>query len=133
LIGYFGKEIIFETSEKKTMTFNGLSIDVASRYAKHDVIMQKPKTEFLGPDLDTITFSVKLNGSFGVKPRAEMEKWALLARNGTAETFVVGGKPLGSDKWIVKSVSQAWDTIFNGGELYSGNIDVTLEEYSSKI
>ncbi|MFT5871105.1 MAG: phage protein U [Clostridium sp.] len=133
MIGYFGKEIIFETSEKKTMTFNGLSIDVASRYAKHDVIMQKPKTEFLGPDLDTITFSVKLNGSFGVKPRAEMEKWALLARNGTAETFVVGGKPLGSDKWIVKSVSQAWDTIFNGGELYSGNIDVTLEEYSSKI
>lgn len=129
MIGYFGKQIIFETSDKRIMSFTGLSVDIASRYEKHDVIMKKPKTEFIGPDLDLLSFTINLNGSFGVKPRAEMEKWAVLARDGIAETFVIGGKPLGSDKWVVKSVSQAWDTVFNQGELFSGKIDVTLEEY----
>lgn len=133
MIGYFGKQIIFETSDKKIMTFDGLKMDIASRYAKHDVIMKKPLTEFIGPDLDALSFTVNLNGSFGIKPREEMDKWAKLAREGIAEFFVIGGKPLGTDKWVVKSVSQAWDTIFNGGELFSGKIDVTLEEYSSKI
>jgi phage protein U len=133
LIGYFGKQIIFETSDKRIMTFTGLKMDIASRYAKHDVIMKKPKTEFTGPDLDSLSFTINLKGSFGVKPREEMEKWALLARNGIAEFFVIGGKPLGTDKWVVKSVSQAWDTIFNGGELFSGKIDVSLEEYISKM
>ena len=129
MIGYFGKQIIFETSDKRIMTFSELKMDIASRYAKHDVIMKKPITEFIGPDLDSLSFAVNLNGNFGVKPRVEMEKWAALARDGVAEVFVVGGKPLGADKWVVKSVSQAWDTVFNGGELFSGKIDVSLEEY----
>ncbi|MFT5873860.1 MAG: hypothetical protein ACI8WT_002812 [Clostridium sp.] len=133
MIGYFGKQIIFETSDKRIMSFTGLIVDIASRYATHDVIMKKPKTEFLGPGLDTISFTVNLNGSFGIKPREEMDKWAILSRDGVAESFVIGGKPLGSDKWVVKSVSQAWDTIFNGGELFSGKIDVNLEEYISKM
>lgn len=133
MIGYFGKHIVFETSDERILTFAGLKKDTSGRYAQHDVIMKKPKTEFLGPDLDTISFTVSLNGSFGVKPREEMEKWAELASNGTAEYFVIGGKPLGVDKWIVKSTSEAWDTIFNWGELYSGKIDVTLEEYISEM
>lgn len=133
MIGYFGKNIIFETSDKRIMTFSELNIDISGRYDKHSVIMQKPKTEFLGPDLDKISFTVNLNGNFGVKPRDEMDKWASLASEGIAEYFVIGGKPLGKDKWVVKSISQAWDTVFNAGELFSGKIDVTLEEYIEEI
>jgi len=43
--------------------------------------------------------------------------------------LVIGNKGLGYDKWIVTSVSQMWDVIFNKGEVYSGRIDIELQEY----
>jgi phage protein U len=133
MIGYFGKDIIFETSDERILTFAGLTRDIASRWGSHDLIGVKPKTEYIGPGLDTITFTIDLNGNNGVKPRTEMDLWLVKARDGIAETFVIGGKPLGADKWIVKSVSQAWGTIFNHGEVFSGKVDISLEEYISTL
>ena len=133
MIGYFGKDIIFETSDQRILTFTGLTRETASRYNGHELIETKPKTEFIGPGLDTITFTIDLNGNNGVKPREEMEKWLDKAREGEAEIIVIGGKPLGADKWVVKSVSQAWGTVLNRGELFSGKMDISLEEYISTM
>lgn len=132
MIGYFGK-IIFETSDRRILNFDGLKLDVSGRYASHEVIGRKPVTEYLGPGLITLSFTVNLNGSFGVKPRGEMERWLAMAEKGIAELLVIGGRPLGSDRWVVKAVSESWNTVFRGGELFSGKIDVTLEEYLSRL
>lgn len=132
MIGYFGN-IVFEASRKKVLTFTGLKHDSAGRWEKHNVIGKKPASEFTGPDLDTISLTINLNGSNGVKPRSEMETWLNLVNTGVADILVIGTRALGTDKWIVKSVSEAWDVIFNKGELYSGKIDVTLEEYIEVI
>ena len=133
MIGYFGMDIIFETSDQRILTFSGLKQEIASRWGSHELIGVKPKTEYIGPGLDTISFTVDLNGNNGVKPRTEMDLWLVKARDGVAETFVIGDKPLGADRWIVKSVSQAWNTVFNRGELFSCKVDVTLEEYISAL
>lgn len=132
MIGYFGK-VVFQASSKKVLTFTGLKRDTAGRWEKHNVIGQKPVNEFIGPDLETISFTINLNGSNGIKPRDEMEKWNRMVNDGTVDILVIGNKPIGKDKWSVKSVSEAWDVIFNKGELYSGKIDVTLEEYIEVI
>ncbi|KZL88721.1 phage tail protein [Clostridium magnum] len=132
MIGYFG-DIVFETSDKKILTFTSFKHDSAGRWEKHNVIGTKPISEFVGPDLDTITFTINLNGSYGVKPRDEMEKWIGLVNSGIVDVLVIGTKALGQDKWSVKGVSEAWDVIFNKGELFSGKIDVTLEEYIESI
>lgn len=128
MIGYYG-DIIFESSDKRLLTFSDLNRTTESRWAAHEVIMRKPAQEFLGPGLDTVTFSINLNGRLGVKPRHEMEKWLIKSRAGTADFFFVGGKGLGVNKWIVKNVSQMWGTVLNKGEVLSGKVDVTLEEY----
>jgi phage protein U len=130
MIGYYA-DIIFETSDQRIMTFSGLKRESSGRWLSHDLIGIKPKSEFLGPGLQTITFTVLLNGSYGVKPREEMDLWLGYAEKGTADLFVINDAPLGDDLWVVKSVSQVWDTVFNGGELYSGKVDVTIEEYIS--
>lgn len=132
MIGYFGRDIIFETSDQRILNFANFKREAAGRWASHEVIGKKPITQFVGPGLDTITFTVNLNGNNGVSPREEMNKWLEYARNGEAETLVVG-EPLGVDKWVVKSISQAWDVIFNRGEIFSGKVDVTLEEYISSV
>lgn len=128
MIGYFGK-IKFETSDKRILTFNEFSRESTVRTEKHNVIGKKPAKEFLGPELDTITFTIHLSAANGVNPRVEAEKWLSICREGLAYPLVVGTKALGVDKWTVENVSQAWGIIFNRGELYSCNVDVTLEEY----
>lgn len=132
MIGYYG-DIVFETSDSRILNFSDFQRSVASRWAKHESIGKKPTAEFLGPDLDTISFTVHLNGNYGVHPRDEMNRWLIKARAGTAETLVIGNKALGVDKWTVKSVSQLWGVIMNKGEVLTGNVDVELEEYVEEI
>lgn len=128
MIGFFG-DIVFETSDQKILNFTDFNRDISSRWATHDVIRRKPASEFIGPNLDSISFTVNLNGNHGVKPLDEMNKWLVLCRNGRAETLVIGTRALGMDKWTVQSVSQAWNVIWSEGELFSGQVDIVLEEY----
>jgi Phage P2 GpU. len=133
MIGWFGSDVIFETSDTRILTFTGLKIDSAARFGSHEIIGKKPVTEYIGPGLMSLTFTVTLNGNLGVKPKDEMLLWLAMADSGQVEYLVLGGDVLGDNAWCVKSVSEAWDTIFNLGELFSGKIDVTLEEYISEV
>lgn len=128
MIGFFG-DIIFETSDKRIMTFSELNRNAAGRWATHETIGSKPASEFLGPGLDTISFTVNLNGSFGTKPRTEMDKWIRKERAGEVAPLVIGNRVLGLDKWKIISVSQMWNVVLSKGEIFSGSVDIELEEY----
>lgn len=132
MIGYFGP-IKFETSDKRVLTFSGFSRSSSAKIAVHDSIGGKPKSEYTGVDLDTITFSISLNASQGVNPREMADKLLKMNRNGEAHALVIGKSGLGFDKWIITNVSQAWNTIFNKGQLYSCKVDLTLQEYVSTM
>ncbi|WP_404427311.1 phage tail protein [Ureibacillus chungkukjangi] len=132
MIGYYG-DIHFETNDSRILTFSDFQRNTASRWAKHEVIGKKPTSEFIGPDLDTISFTIQLNGQYGVHPLKEMDRWLVKARAGSAAKLVIGNKFLGVDKWVVKSVSQMWGTILNKGQVLSGNLDIELEEYVERV
>lgn len=128
MIGFYG-DIVFETTDKRILHFSGLQRSASSRWATHDVIRKKPASEFIGPDLDQISFTVDVRADHGVNPLIEIDKWLRKCRSGTVETFVIGNKGFGLDKWSVKSVSQSFNVIYNKGEVFSASVNVTLEEY----
>ncbi len=128
MIGAFG-DIVFETSDRRILNFSNFALEASGRYATHELINQKPRIEFLGPGLLSLTFTVKLNSMLGVNPREEMNKWLEMVNTGEVRTLILGETPVGDGGWIVKSVSQLWEQIFQDGKLFSGKIDVTLEEY----
>ncbi|WP_163538311.1 phage tail protein [Gracilibacillus sp. YIM 98692] len=128
MIGFFG-DIIFETSDERIRTFSDFERNSSSRWSSHDVIGRKPASEFIGPGLDTISFTVHLNGQHGVRPREEMNRWLRKERSGEVETLVIGNAALGIDKWRISSVSQMWNVVMNKGEVLSGSVDIELEEY----
>lgn len=130
MIGFFG-DIIFETNDERILTFANFQRNSGGRWEKHDIIQRKPALEFIGPDLDRVSFTVILNGSYGVSPREEMVRWLVKERSGAAETLVIGNAALGMDKWVVRSVSQMWNVIMNEGKVLSGRVDIELEEYLS--
>ena len=128
MLGFYG-DIVFETSDSRILNFINFTRSASSRWANHEVIQKKPASEFLGPNLDNISFTIHLSGRHGVKPREEMDKWLIKCRAGTVDTLVIGNKGIGVDKWKVVSVSQMWNVILNKGEVYSANVDIELEEY----
>lgn len=127
-IGSFGKRI-FTTSDQRILTFKGFTYKTAARFAEHEALHTKPKTEYLGPGLDAVTFSITLRMEMGMNVMEELEAWRKLAANGNAERLMVGKKRLGRGRWIVTDCSEAWNVITNRGQLLSAAMDISLKEY----
>ena len=130
MIGTFGPRVVFETSDQRIFTFQGLNREVSGRWATHEVANAKPKKEFLGPGAQTLSFTVRLSAAHGVRPRATLEEIARLVESGETQFLVVGGKPVSSHPFALVSASESWGTVLSGGELVSASISLTLEEYT---
>ena len=128
MIGALG-DILFKVSSDDVNTFNDFKRTSTSRWAYHDVHLQKPKGEFLGPGLDTITFEMELHAQLGRNPRYDMEKLMQFTRTGEALSLVIGGDVLGNYKWTVDSVEQTYKDIDNEGNVLSSKMSVSLKEY----
>jgi hypothetical protein len=128
MIGSFG-EAIFEISDKRILTFTSFTRNVSIRKEAHNSIGQKPKTEVIGPELDSISFTITLNKNLGIDVRHEMDRWVAMVREGEAHMLIIGNKALGVDLWLAESISESWDVISVNGTIISGKINVTLQEY----
>lgn len=128
MIGALGN-ILFKVSATDINTFQDFKRSTAGRWAYHEVHMQKPKGEFLGPELDQISFTMQFAVGLGRSPRYDMEQLMNLTRTGEALPLVIGGDALGYYRWTVESVEQSYDRIDNKGNVLSGTASVTLKEY----
>ena len=128
-IGNLGKLITFKVSSKKVLTFNDMTRKISGRWAVHEVIRGKPKSEFLGAALQEVSLTVMLSSSLGVKPRKTLERIRKAVEKGEHFTFVIGGKPVSKNKWKITEASEAWDIVMSKGELIQAKVELTLSEY----
>lgn len=128
MIGSLG-DVIFETSTEKILNFDDFKYQVSGRWSKHDVLAAKPKSQFTGPELDTVSFTMRFDVMLGVNPKEMLDKLSRLVAKGEAVLLIIGGKPLGSDKWTIESINQSWKTVDNKGNILVATADVTLKEY----
>lgn len=127
-IGSLGT-VVFVVSPEATRTFQEFTRNAASRYAKHEILGQKPKTQWLGPGLDTISFTMWFDARHGLNPRKELDKLTELERAGKALPLLVGKKGIGTGLWIITGLDQAWKRIDNAGNVLFATVNVSLEEY----
>ena len=128
-IGNLGSLITFSVSSDKVITFNKMTQTVKGRWSTHTTITRKPKSEFLGADLRSISLNIKLDATHGVKPRDTLMKIELAIEKGTVMTLVIGGRRVGNNQWVITQASETWGTIFSKGELITANVSLTLQEY----
>ncbi|MFH5187102.1 phage tail protein [Paenibacillus sp. TAB 01] len=128
MIGAFG-DVVFIATAETLRTFEDFSRKSSARWAKHEILLRKPKSQFLGPDLDTISFKMRFDVSYGVKPRDEMEKLLVMNRNGEVADLTIGGKSLGEGLWAITSLEQSWDHIDTNGNVLIATASIELEEY----
>lgn len=110
-------------------TFGDLTRGAKNRTASHEIIGQKPLTEYIGPDLQTLSFKIKLHAALGVKPWEEVERLIEYCESGKVLTFTLGGQKMGKNKWLIESVSEVVKYHDNHGNILAVEVDLTLKEY----
>ena len=129
IVGYLD-DIPFLSSGAIVRTFDEFSRSAEGRWQKHDLIGQKPVLEFIGPDTEEISFKMILRADLGVDPLAEVERLQGMRDEGKVFSLVIGGKTVGENFWVIKSVSHEvtyWSAL---GRPISAEVSVTLEEYA---
>lgn len=129
LIGNFGSRIVFETSDRRILTFSGMTKKVSGKYSKHSVIGQKDRPEFTGPGNESVSFKILLDVSMGIRPREVMDSIEAAVEAGEVEYLVIGGRPVGSGRFYISSVSEALDVVLSGGEIARASLNISMEEY----
>lgn len=128
-VGNWGPDVVFSVSDRRVFTFSDMNRSVGSSWATHSRIGLKDQVEYLRPNLQKLTFTIDLDASLGVRPRTVLELLERHAERGSVFPFVVGGRRVGHNQWRMTDVSEAWETIYNRGELYRAKVNVTMEEY----
>lgn len=130
-IGSFGN-LTFKVSDKLVRTFNGMSWDFSAKYATHDRHIKADLLEYMGPEIETISFSMVLSVFLGVTPLKQIKKLRKMIRKGYARRLVIGGKVYGSYKWVMESGSVEMQRFDKKGNLWAAKIKVTLKEYPKR-
>ncbi len=123
-----GEDIVFEASADKVRTWHDARRTGRGRWVKHEVYAEKPKKEFIGPDLDTITLSVRLDINHGLVPRDELRKMRALMKTGVVMQFSIGGQYFGD--FSLESVDETWTRLDPKGVLTTAVVSLVLEEYA---
>lgn len=127
-IGSLGP-VVFVVGPEAIRTFAELSRSSAGRWANHEVLGKKPISQFIGPGLDTVSFTMRFDVRYRINPRKELSKLVDLERAGKAMPLIVGGEGLGVNKWKITSLEQSWEEIDGKGNLLKATATITLEEY----
>lgn len=128
MIGTLGK-MVFSVSENQVNNFKDLKRDVSVKYAIHEIINSKPIVEFTGVELETLSLAIELNAHLGINVSKSIKDWIEICKKAKVLRFILGGEVIGS-KWVVQSVSTAYNVITSNGKIISASLDIKLQEYN---
>lgn len=97
-------ELPFVCSMEKVRTFSDLSRELSVRWAKHDLIGQKPVLEFIGEDLNAVSLKMRFDVSLGIAPKDGLDRLKRMMDNKLYKTLIIGGENLG--RYVIESISE---------------------------
>lgn len=132
IIGSLG-DVPFVVASGLVRTFRDYSRDGNGRWAKHDLIGQKPVLEFLGKDIEKISFKMVFRADQGINPEKEAQKLRKMRDNGEIMVLILADKPVGDNSWVIESIGENvtfWDAF---GNIQAMSVDVSLQEYVERL
>ncbi len=127
-IAVFQKKI-FQVSSNKKYTFSGLSYGDEIQTEQQDKIKSKPSTYIKGAGLAKLSFSIPLNVELGINVRKEIDEWGDILLAAQPSIFMLGNKPLGKNKWLLKSRAVSGEVVDNIGNMLKATLKLDFEEY----
>lgn len=124
ILGILGN-VRFSVSSSKVFTLKDISVSHTSRIAKHDILGKKPKLEYMGEDLDSISFNIRLDGTLGINPKKELDN--LKALRGMVCGLSLGQEYFG--QYLLESISNDIKYTYANGDILVAELSISLSEY----
>ena len=125
----FRDVIRFEVSPERVLTVNNFMRRCKVRFAESNVLLRKPLSQYVGPDLDVLDFKIILSAELGVNPQAEFSKLMRIQRDGRIVVLIIGRTAFGFIRWRIDSLGIPYDDIAPTGFVRKSEVDITLKEY----
>lgn len=128
-VGAFG-DVLFEVNSFRVMTYKDFKRSTKIRTATHQIIGKTPILEYLGQDIEEISFKVQLHSGLGINPWSEYVKLLDLCRTGSAEYLIIANHAFGNYKWLLESIDLEvlhWGAY---GSIINCECDLKLKEYA---
>lgn len=116
-------------NKRKIFTPSNLSGNSGADFATHDRAGKKARTQYLGPKLKDYSFDLVLRQQDGVNPRKIMEYFQRQSEKGKADYFIIGGRPLSPNRFVITDISEEWDAVLLAGALVECKITLKIREY----
>jgi len=129
MVGTLGGKIIFTVSSDAVLTFKDLKREVKGRWTVHDILGGKPKAEFLGPDVQSLSFTIHLDMNLHIAPALVLDAIYAMVESGDAEYLIIGYLPVGTNPWRIVSASTDWNATYHSGVLMAADVTLELGEY----
>lgn len=129
-IGYMGS-VVFIVSSRYMLTPANVQQSASGRWQDHEIIYKKPSSEFLGPELQDMSFDIILASQYGINPKTEYEVLRNMCETGAVFPLIIGGRPVSHNYWTLRSV-QLGETYYTPtGKLMWAKASVSLKEYDN--
>ena len=128
-LGMFGS-LPFVCTSERVLTFTDLSRENSVRWAKHDVIGQKPVLEFVGYELSTVSLKIRFDASLGTPPDVCLNHLKKMLNNGLHKALVIVDEYLG--RYVIESVSEERKYHDGAGACIVAEATLNLKEFNAE-
>lgn len=125
-VGSFGS-VAFQVSEAQLALVSNVQRKAAARVEEHQVTGEKPRLEFIAPELEETSFSVFWHRGFGLDPLTEIGRLKDLCTAGVAQHLILGGHNFG--KCLLLDVTEDWGHSGPKGRPVTARASLTFKEY----
>ncbi len=89
----------------------------------------RPRRQFLGPDVGEITFQMHFDQRFNNDIRVTLDLLTKCVNEGVAGAFVIGTKVMGHNLWVAEKMEIDYTEVLAHGVISQADVTVTLKEY----
>jgi nucleoid-associated protein YgaU len=118
--------------KNKVLSFHDLTRSGSATYSEHERNGKKAYLEFGADGLDELSLTIEASAAYGVKPLSIEKKLYTAKSKGTAAQFVIGGKKVGKNPFVITSIEETYKTIYADGRPVAIGFSLTLKEYPNK-
>lgn len=131
-VGNFGMISFMCLGEKKMLSFHDLARSSKANFSEHERNVDKAYLEFGGDGLDELTLEIEADARYGFKPLDVEKQLFMMKSMGQAENFVLGGKQVGDNPFVIIEINETFKSMFADGRPIRIGLQLTLKEYANK-
>jgi hypothetical protein len=120
---------VFQVSNNSKYIMGDLAWSSALSSEAQEKLKSKPSTYIKGEALIPLSFTIPLLTSLGHDVRKEIESWQAILSKQSPDYFILGAKPIGKNKFLLKTVAVSETEIDGKGNLRKATLKIDLEEY----